>query len=41
MKLMLDKDAKKQEIHEMEHEANLAAHDRLDTRIIVLEKARK
>lgn len=40
IKSMLEKDAKKQEIHEMEHSANVVAHDRFETRITSLEKAK-
>lgn len=37
---IVEKDAKKLKDHEAEHSANVSAHDRLDARIKVLEKAK-
>jgi hypothetical protein len=39
IKRMVEKDAKKQQDHEIEHTSNIAAHDRFEARIGVLEKS--
>lgn len=41
IKKILEKDAKKQKIHEEEHVANIGAHDRFENRIIRVEKELK
>jgi hypothetical protein len=41
IKAIIEKDAKKQLDHEIEHTSNIAAHDRFEARIVALEKSKK
>lgn len=41
IKTIVENDATKQKNHEAEHTANVSAHDRFETRIKILEKAKK